>query len=339
MSSELRKDPLSQRWVIIASERANRPSDFTLDVPDAPPQFDPFAPGNESKTPGEIAVIREPAANGNDSEKSPWRVRVVPNKYPALKVEGHLDKRGDGMYDRMQGVGAHEVIIDTPKSVRSISELDDAQVRDMLFMYRDRLRDLRKDPRLKYGLIFKNVGSAAGATMFHSHSQLVVTPTVPQAVAQKIQSCRQYHEFRGRCLLCDMIQQEIEQASRVVIDTERFVAFEPYAPRTPFETWIVPKIHASHYEDLSLEDAAELSTVLRQSITKLERALGTIAYNYMLFTAPFESNGANERTHFHWHLEIVPRLTKQAGFEWGSGMYINPVPPENAAEFLRAVKV
>jgi UDPglucose--hexose-1-phosphate uridylyltransferase len=246
-----------------------------------------------------------------------------------------LNKRGEGMYDHMRGVGAHEVIIDAPQTVRSISELEEAQVRDMLFMYRDRLFDLRKDPRLKYGLIFKNVGSAAGATMFHSHSQLVVTPTVPQAVMQKIQSCQEYSDFRGRCLLCDMIVQELEQTVRIVIDSDRFLAFEPYAPRTPFETWILPKTHASHFEEITPADAEDLAVVLRRVIKKLEQGLGAIAYNYMLCTAPFD---AGALPHFHWHLEIVPRLTKQAGFEWGSGMYINPVPPENAAEFLRDVK-
>lgn len=332
MASEIRKDPLSQRWVIIAAERANRPSDFTLDVPDSAPQFDPFAPGNETKTPHEIAAFR-PADSKPDSPG--WKVRVVPNKFPALTVEGNLSKRGDGMYDRIHGIGAHEVIIDAPETVRSVSELSDSQVREMLMMYRDRLQDLRKDPRLKYGLIFKNVGSAAGATMFHSHSQLVVTPTVPQAVAQKIHSCQEYYGFRGRCLLCDMIQQELEQSQRVVIESESFLAFEPYAPRTPFETWIFPRTHASHFEDFTAKEADDLAVVLRRTITKLERALGTIAYNYMLCTAPFD---AGSLPHFHWHLEIVPRLTKQAGFEWGSGMYINPVPPEGAAEFLRSVK-
>ena len=330
---ELRKDPISQRWVIIASERAKHPSDFLPEEPVSPPSFDPFAEGNEDKTPPEIAAYRDPGSKPN---KPGWRVRVVPNKFPALQVEGDLNKRGDGMYDRMQGIGAHEVIIETPKCVRSFTGLPDEHVREILWMYRDRLLDLQRDVRLKYGMLFKNVGRAAGATLYHTHSQLISTPIVPRTIHLKMQACEEYWKFRGRCLVCDMAVQEAEQQVRVVMDSGQFLAFEPYAPRFPFETWIVPKPHASHFEGVHPPLVEELAFILKRTLLKIEKGLNQPPYNYMLFSSPF---GSGPSEHLHWHLEITPRLTPVAGFEWGTGFYINPVPPEDAAEFLRNVKL
>lgn len=331
--SELRKDPLSQRWVIIAAERAKRPTDFDSELINEAPAFDPFAPGNEDKTPPEIASYRKPGTLPN---KPGWRIRVVPNKYPALQIEGGLDKRGEGIYDSMKGVGAHEVIIDTPDGTQSFTGCTDEHVQDILWMYRDRLVDLSRDKRLKYGMLFKNVGRASGATVYHSHSQLIVTPIVPHHVEEKLAACKKFHDYRGRCLLCDIGLQELEQKSRLVLDSGQFIAFEPYAARTPFETWILPKSHASHFEALTQPLCEELAYILKRTMAKIEKGLKNTAYNYMIFTAPFH---AGELPHFHWHIEIVPRLTRQAGFEWGTGFYINPVPPEDAAEFLRGVKI
>jgi UDPglucose--hexose-1-phosphate uridylyltransferase len=333
MPSELRKDPLSQRWVIIAAERAKRPNDFEFEPEALPPTFDPFSPGNEDKTPPEIAAFRTP---GSAPNKPGWRVRVVPNKFPALQIEGTLSPRGEGIYDSMHGVGAHEVIIDTPACVRSFTGSSDAHVQEILWMYRDRLVDLRRDRRLKYGMVFKNVGSAAGATLYHSHSQLIVTPIVPRNVLQKLDSCRQFHDYRGRCLICDMVTQEAEDKTRIVVDSGMYVAFAPYAPRTPFETWIIPKHHESHFEDIQPQSCEELAFILKRVLQRIETGLGSVAYNYMLFSSPFDSGPL---PHFHWHIEIIPRMTRLAGFEWGTGFYINPVPPEDAAEFLRSVKI
>ena len=331
--SELRKDPLSSRWVIIAAERAKRPNDFDTDSIGEPPAFDPFAPGNEDKTPPEIASYRK---SGTLANKAGWRVRVVPNKFPALQIEGGLNKRGEGIYDRMQGVGAHEVIIDTPECAPSFTGMSDEHVQEVLWMYRDRLVDLSRDKRLKYGMLFKNVGRAAGATLYHSHSQLIVMPIVPDLVEEKLAACKKFFDYRGRCLLCDIALQELEQKNRLVIDSGQFIAFQPYAARTPFETCIVPKNHASHFESINQSLCEELAYILKRAMLKIEKGLKNVAYNYMIFTAPFD---AGELAHFHWHIEIVPRLTRVAGFEWGTGFYINPVPPEDAAEFLRGVKI
>jgi UDPglucose--hexose-1-phosphate uridylyltransferase len=261
---------------------------------------------------------------------------VVPNKFPALEIEGDLNKRGDGMYDMMRGVGAHEVIIESPEHVVSTADLSEEGLREVLWVYRDRLVDLKRDPRLVYGMLFKNVGSAAGASLEHTHSQLIVTPIVPISVQEEMTGSLEFYNYRGRCVFCDMIQQELATEKRIVLDTPGFSAFTPFASRFPFETWILPKPHSSHYENIQRHAAEELACVMKQVIGKIEIALDRPAYNYIVHTAPFD---APELGHYHWHIEIIPRLTKTAGFEWGTGFYINPVPPEEAAAFLREVEV
>jgi len=329
---DLRKDPIVGRWVIIAKNRAKRPHDL-VDGEIARPSgaFCPFCEGQESHTPHEIAAYRQP---GTHRDKPGWRVRVVPNKFPALEIEGDLSKRGQGMYDMMRGVGAHEVIIESPKHVVSTTDLATEGVRDVLWIYRDRLLDVQKDERLVYGMVFKNVGAAAGASLEHTHSQLIVTPIVPINVAEEIAGSQEFYRYRGRCVYCDMIEQELACEERIVLDTPGFVAFCPFAARFPFETWIVPAQHASHYETLSRPAAEELARVLERVLAKIESALDRPAYNYIIHTAPFDTPALG---HYHWHIEIIPRVTKTAGFEWGTGFYINPVPPEEAAAFMRSL--
>jgi UDPglucose--hexose-1-phosphate uridylyltransferase len=331
---ELRKDPVLGRWVIVAAERAKRPSDYCAAAPqeiDRGESFCPFCEGNESKTPPEILAHREPesAANGPG-----WRLRVVPNKYPALQIEGSLDKKGLGIYDRMNGIGAHEVVIETPEHLTTLTELRAPRVADVFLACRDRLVDLRKDPRMVCAMIFKNVGVAAGASVEHTHTQIIVTPVVPRTVAQEMDGCRQFYDYRGRCLLCDMIEQELSERTRIVAEAGAFVAFHPYASRFPFETWVVPRRHSSHYEALLEAEAHDLAQVITATLGRLEKALCNPPYNYIVHSTPL-SMGALE--HYHWHIEVIPRLTRIAGFEWGTGFYINPVPPEEAAAYLREV--
>ena len=328
---ELRKDPINGRWVIIASERAKRPHDFRREAQAIvePPGLCPFCEGQEQHTPPEILAYRDRGTRANGPG---WRIRVVPNRFPALKIEGALNKRGEGIYDMMAGVGAHEVIIENPKHVVSMAQLSDDNVREVLWVYRDRLVDLKRDTRLVHGMLFKNVGAAAGASLEHSHSQLIVTPIVPISVWEEMTGGLEFHNYRGRCIYCDIVQQEIATARRIVLDTTHFTAFCPYASRFPFETWIVPKQHSSHFENIPKPSVDDLGSVLRQVLLKLEQALDSPAYNYIIHTAPFDHQ---ELPHYHWHIEIIPRLTKVAGFEWGTGFYINPVPPEDAAGFLR----
>ncbi|HUW32946.1 MAG TPA: galactose-1-phosphate uridylyltransferase [Planctomycetota bacterium] len=328
---ELRKDPVIGRWVIIATERGARPTDFKSAPQVISRGFCPFCEGNEDKTPPEIVAIRD---YGNRDTKG-WRVRVVSNKFPALQIEGGLDKRGEGIYDLMRGVGAHEVIIETPEHVTSLTSLSVAQIDEVLTMYSDRLNDLKKDKRFAYGLVFKNVGSIAGASLEHTHSQLIVTPVVPITVSREMGGCREFFDYRGRCLMCDMLKQETSNGGRVVIDGDQYVSFEPFASRFPFETWILPKKHRSHFEVVPHDELGELADVLKESLVRIESALENPPYNYIIHSAPFT---VQDLEFYHWHIEIIPRLTKVAGFEWGTGFYINPVPPEKAAEFLRGVE-
>lgn len=330
---DLRKDPIVGRWVIIATSRARRPHDFDTTPTRNRSRFCPFCEGNEDATPGEIIAYRNPGTQRNGPG---WRVRVIPNKFPALEIEGELNKRGEGIYDMMRGVGAHEVIIESPRHLISTSELSEEQLREVLWAYRDRLVDLKKDPRLVYGMIFKNVGAAAGASLEHSHSQLIVTPIVPINVWEEMTGSLEFYNYRGRCVYCDMIQQELATERRIVLDTPSYVAFCPFASRFPFETWILPKNHSSHFENIQKNGIEDLAAVLRQVIGKVEAALDQPAYNYIIHTAPFDTQ---ELAHYHWHIEIIPSLTKTAGFEWGTGFYINPVPPEQAAAFLREVEI
>lgn len=327
---ELRKEPVSGRWVIIATERALRPTDFK-----APSHgiksggFCPFCEGNEDKTPPEIMAYRE---RGTEPNSRGWRVRVVPNKYPALVIGGGLNKRGDGIYDLMNGVGAHEVIVECPQHEVSITALESYHVQEVLWTYRDRLVDLKKDKRFIYGMLFKNVGAAAGASLEHTHTQLIVTPIVPLVVASEMEGSQTFYKYRGRCLFCDMIVQENSTQSRVVIEGDNFITFAPFASRFPFELWIIPKNHSSHFENIQKSEVEELAETLRSVLCSLESTLEEPPYNFIVHTSPFDQP---ELDYYHWHIEVIPRLTRMAGFEWGTGFYINPVPPENAAEHLR----
>jgi UDPglucose--hexose-1-phosphate uridylyltransferase len=315
--------------VIIAEERAMRPHDFHREKEPSKPGFCPFCEGNESKTPPEIAAIR---AAGSAPDGPGWSVRVVSNKFPVLRVEGDLEKRAHGMYDRMRGIGAHEVFIETPKHETNLTVLSDSHVADVIRLYRERLVDLRKDSRMAYGLIFKNVGQAAGASLEHTHSQLIVTPVVPRRVTEEINGARRFYEYRDRCVYCDILDQEMSVDERLVMVTDRFAAITPYASRFPFETWVLPRRHSSRFESLTQEEIEDLAFLLKRVLGRIEIALDEPPYNFMVHTSPLREEPTE---HYHWHLEIIPRVTKTAGFEWGTGFYINPVPPEAAADFLK----
>ncbi len=330
---ELRKDPIVGRWVIIATDRAKRPVQHQHESLSNGKENCPFCAGNEHYTPGEIIAYRD----RNTARNQPgWRVRVVPNKFPALQIEGDLQKRGDGIYDKMNGTGAHEVIIECPQHEDTLANLTEENIREVLWVYHDRLVDLKKDPRLVYGMVFKNVGMAAGASIEHTHSQLIVTPIVPISVCEEMTGAQEFYNYRGRCIFCDMIHQELATEARIVLETANFISFAPYASRFPFETWILPKNHASHYENIQKNEVDELGTVLKTILQKLEIGLEKPAYNYIIHTSPFDTRAL---PHYHWHMEIIPRLTRVAGFEWGTGFYINPIPPEQAAAFLRETKI
>ncbi len=329
---ELRKDPIVGRWVIIAPERLSRPHTFLHNDEISVDTFDPFLGGNEDATTPEILAYRD----GGVPNGPGWRVRVIPNKFPAVRVEGTLEKRGEGIYDKMNALGAHEVIIECPHREANLARLTVENIREVLWVYRDRLVDLKRDHRLVHGLIFKNKGIRAGASLDHSHSQLIVSPIVPIAIQEELDGAREFFNYRGRCIFEDMIQQELATEQRIVLETDHFVVFCPYASRFPFETWILPRAQSSHFENITKPMIEDLGSVMKTVLLKLELGLDDPAYNYVLHSAPFANQ---DLPHYRWHIEIIPRLSRIAGFEWGSGFYINPVPPEDAAKFLREVEI
>jgi UDPglucose--hexose-1-phosphate uridylyltransferase len=326
---ELRKDPVVGRWVIISTERSRRPSDF----PPMPIRRGGgpcvFCPGQESSTPDEILAVRP---DGSPRNGPGWWLRVVPNKFPALRIEGEIERSGDGIYDRTNGVGAHEVIIETPDHQATLVTLPEEAVAGILRAYRDRMRDLRKDARFAYVIVFKNHGEPAGASLEHSHSQLIATPIVPIMVEEELEGALRHYRIKHRCIWCDILRQERQGGARVILDEDGFVALAPFAPRFPFETWILPAAHRSSYEESHPEDFRPLARVLGEILRRMHRVLSDPPYNLMLHSAPLHSPRLE---HFHWHLEIIPTLSRVAGFEWGTGFFINPTPPEEAVKHLR----
>jgi UDPglucose--hexose-1-phosphate uridylyltransferase len=326
---ELRKDPITGRWVIIATDRAKRPSDFLRQaVPPPASSICPFDYGNEHKTPPEVLAYR----NSGSRDQPGWRVRVVPNKFPVLGIEGELNRQGEGMYDKMNGIGAHEVIIEGPEHNKTFGGMSEKLIEEVLWAFRDRVNDLKKDHRFRYIILFKNHGDAAGASLEHPHSQLIALPVIPKRVKEEVDAARLFHDLKERCIFCDIIRHETTAGVRLISETDRFTVLAPYAPRFPFETWILPKRHESHFEDADASTLANLAWILRTTIRKLEKVLEFPAYNFIVHSAPVQEGPL---AHYHWHIEIIPKLTKVAGFEWATGFYINPTPPEESAKFLR----
>jgi len=326
---ELRKDPVVGRWVIISTERGQRPSDFRIEPVRAVGSNCVFCPGNEAKTPPEILAIRTPDSAPNGPG---WSLRVVPNKFPALRIEGELEPSGEGLYDRMNGVGAHEVVIESPDHRATLATLPADTVADVLLAYRDRVVDLKKDPRFEYILVFKNHGAAAGASLEHPHSQLIATPIIPIMLTEELNGSSQYYRMKERCVWCDILHQERLGQRRMIVEANGFVAFAPFASRFAFETWILPTHHRSAFEETGVEELRGLAEALGEFLRRMDRVLQHPPFNFMLHTAPLREGPLD---HFHWHLEIIPKLTNVAGYEWGSGFFINPVLPEDAAAALR----
>jgi len=329
---ELRKDPVLGRWVIISTERSRRPSDF---LPEERPSIGGFCPlceGNEDRTPPEVLSFRN---DGTPPNTPGWSLRVVPNKFPALRIEGEILREGEGLYDKMTGIGAHEVVVESPLHYETLSTLPLKAVENVLRAYRERIVDLSRDPRLRYVLVFKNYGAAAGASLEHSHSQIIALPILPIRVAEEIEGAKNYFRYKDRCVFCDIIRQELQQQKRIIAENRSFVAVAPFASRFPFETWILPKAHHPNFGYMEPFPYEEAGQILQDTLQKMNRVLNDPAYNYIIHNSPFPDADSD---HYHWHFEILPKLTKMAGFEWGTGFYINPTPPEEAAAFLREAK-
>lgn len=340
---ELRHDPIQNQWVVIATERAKRPSDLPPVASEPAPKFCPFCPGNEEKSPKPIRVIGE---KGRASPGEPWRIRVIPNKYPALKVEGAMGRSAKGIYDCINGIGAHEIIVDTPVHNQHLSEMPLEHLQLLLETYRERLADLLRDVRLRYIMVFKNYGRLAGASVPHPHSQVIATPVTPKIISTELKSAKAHFHLKERCLYCDILTQEIEDGSRIVSISEDFVVFCPYASRVPFEMHLMPRVHRHDFSTAEPELLHSLAATLSNVLGRMRSTLNDPPYNLVIHSSPNPRSGEGRSGFcetiaydFHWHFEIYPRLTHLAGFEWGTGFYINPTAPETAAGFLRDADV
>jgi UDPglucose--hexose-1-phosphate uridylyltransferase len=335
MKPEFRRDPLHDTWVVFAPERQRRPQDFLPPTLQST-ELDPFAEGNERLTPPEVYSIRKEKTKPNEPG---WRVRVVPNRYPAMRVEGPLEASPVGLYDHLTGIGAHEVIIETPDARLALEDLDVSAITEVFAAYRERIIDLDKDPRFQHIYVFKNVGPSAGASLAHAHSQLVALPIIPPFVEGKLLRARAHYQLKHRSLFSDILHTEREDGSRLVAENDGYVLFCPYASRFPFELAIFPKRHHPDYTSCTSTEIQDLAEIVRFALQRLNIVLETPGYNLLLHQAPLRrainERFASARFDYCWHLEIVPRFNALAGFEIGLGSYINTVYPEEAARFLR----
>lgn len=333
---ELRQDPTTKEWVVIAVERAKRPDQFRKrEAGDTSPTREerlcPFCPGNELLTPEELFALRD--SGGKDQPG--WRVRVVANKFAAFTPEESTRRHDYGrFFHALDGFGHHEVIIESPDHHRQLPLMSDQQILELLHTYRQRYEVLCKDSRVKLILLFRNHGLRAGTSLAHPHSQLVATPIIPFHIRQKYDVAIRHYDDTGHCLYCDVVAEEKAAAKRIVLETPRFLVFHPFASQVPFETWIAPKQHNPCFARIGFEETLELASVLRRLLRGLYDALENPDFNLIIHTAPVEDE---ERPYFLWHIEIRPRLTTAAGFELGTGIYINTAVPEETAPFLNSV--
>ncbi len=333
VTTELRRDPITGRSVLIDLASQLHPSDFAHE----PVRLEtstaacPFCEGREADAGPELLAWRE----GGSANSAGWSVRVVANRRPMLRIEGGQDRRLDGVFESRDGLGAHEVIIETPLHDQLLQHLTAERLWRVLWAWRTRLQDLKRDTRFAAAVVFKNHGRAAGARLDHAHSQIVAYPIVPSALDEKIRGSGEHYGRTGHCIFCDMTTQELRSGRRTVSETPLVVAIAPFASRVPFETWLLPRDHAPRFEEASDATLEAIAVVVKDVMARVDWALEQPAYNLVLHTAPFSGDAD---AGFHWHLEIIPRVTRSSGLEWGSGIPRNPVSPEEAARVLRSLK-
>ena len=329
--SELRQNLATREWVIIASDRARRPTAFVdPDPAGVRPDHDPtcpFCPGNEEP---ELAISQTPRAN-------PWRIRVIRNKYPALRPEGGHTRVSDGIHRQISGVGHHEVVVQSPRHGTCLALMDRADVRLFFEVLQARARHLAEDERIAHVALFENHGSRAGASMAHPHAQIMAIPIVPHDVRNRVVEARSYFDDTGDCVICRMLAEELEAGTRLVEESEYFAAFVPFAAYSPFHLWVVPRRHASSFARMhGVDPLDDLACIMQRTLRRVYTALNDPDYNYVIRSAPIHE----ERSpHLHWYIAIVPRVSQAAGFELGSGMFINTALPEESAAFLREVDI
>jgi UDPglucose--hexose-1-phosphate uridylyltransferase len=326
---ELRLNMMTREWVVVVCERARKPESFRARSEHKyRPERDascPFCPGNEGKTPPE--VMRLPG----DGD---WRVRVTPNKYAAFITEGERIRMDEGLRHLVTGVGRHEVIVETPRHDLTLALLEEEEVNDVLSVYRERFLDAFEDSRIRHAIIFKNQGPGSGTSIMHPHTQLVGSPIVPFRIRDRIDEAVRYFDNTGECLVCAMMRDELADGRRVIVDSEHFVSFIPYASLSPFRTWIFPKRHVPSFGNIAEEEQRDLARTLKSTLLKLYDGLDDPDYN-MVFRSLSPYRTRSE--YLHWYITIVPRLQQSTGFELGSGMYVNTTIPEDVAEYLRGI--
>lgn len=329
---ELRYNVLTRDWVIIATERAKRPDQFVRKKGEKKtlPSFVancPFCPGNEKMTPAETYVV--PDTKG-------WRVRVTPNKFAAVAAQGERQRSNQGIRRTVTGVGLHEVIVETPDHSKTTALLGDPEVETIVQTYLNRFKFATADPRVEQVTIFKNHGDAAGTSLEHPHSQMIATPVITTQLRDRLFNALNHFDEFGECIFCRVLELELKEGARVVLETQHFIALIPFAALTPFSMLIMPRRHMACFSEMNDAEAADLARNLRRTLAKLYHGLDDPDFNYVVRTAPMEYTGVK---YYHWYVSIIPRLTKMAGFELGSGMFINPSLPEENASFLRGFKV
>lgn len=327
--SELRREPVTRMWVVTTTDHPKGPSDY---LPFKPPyRFQepeggcPFCPGHEGMTPLETFAMR--------TEKGEWLVRVVPNKFPFFHIEGDFDRRPEGMYDVMEAIGAHEIVVESPIHQQSLATMDSLQIERILLAYRERFIDLRKDQRFEQFLILKNY---PGVFNRHPHSHLIAMPVIPRRIDEEIWGVLDYYQRRERCIFCDMIKEEISAKKRIILESVHFLVYSPFASRYPFEVWIIPKNHSPDFDQITEEEIRDLSIALQSLFIRFYKLLSDPPYSLTFHTSPVRSRF--HRTEYHWHIETRLRIGMREGFEWGTGFFVNPTPPEYAAELLRGVR-
>jgi UDPglucose--hexose-1-phosphate uridylyltransferase len=337
---ELRKDPLLGKWVAVLkdSKEPEHYLQYPLGRRDAAEESTGcmFCSGREPETPPEIFALRQP---GSPPDSSGWHTRVVPKSNPLFQIEGDLGRKGIGMYDKMNSIGANEIIIESPQHNVPVELMGPAQMKLVLATYRHRIAELEKDPRFRYLLIFKDHGKSAGEVYHHPHAQVVATPVIPKGIKEELDGAKDYFFYKERCIFCDMIDEELQNGRRIIMETGHFVAFTPFASITPFEFWIMPKKHNCAFQDSDDEEMEDLSFVLTTALKKMNWILKDPPYHYVLHTAP---NRVPRKDHwhtlgedFHWHIEIMPELLSRSGFELSSEMFVLTTSPEDAADYLR----
>ena len=327
--AELRREPITRMWVVVTTDHPRTPSDY---LPYKPPYQlietegpCPFCPGNEAMTPPETFSLNQ--------EEGRWSVRVIPNKYPFFHIEGDFDRRPAGMYDVMEAIGAHEIVVESGDHKQNLASMDPAQIGRILLAYRERLIDLEKDRRLRQFLILKNY---PGVFNRHPHSHIIAMPVVPRRIDEEILGILDYYQRKERCIFCDIIKEERVAKKRVILETVHFLIFSPFASRYPFETWIIPKIHAPDFHHINGEEMEDLSVAIQSLFIRFYKLLSDPPYSLIFHTSPVQEYF--HRSEYHWHIETRLRIGLREGFEWGTGFFVNPTPPEDAAAYLREVE-